>query len=86
MCRQHTRTFHIQDATCIDTETGALRHKPVLDPDAPEVEESDWLPTTPFDLGMTAGASTPNNKIGEAVLRLLKIQGIDAPVSDTEAE
>jgi len=79
MCRSHTRTFHIQDASCIDVESGSVRHKPDLDPHAPEIEELDWLPQGPFQLGITAGASTPNNKIGEAVLRVLRIRGIEMP-------
>jgi len=79
ICRSHTRTFHIEDAVCIDVETGTIRHKPVLDPDASEVEETDWLPSGPFQVGITAGASTPNNKVGEAVLRLLQIREIDPP-------
>jgi 4-hydroxy-3-methylbut-2-enyl diphosphate reductase len=77
MCREHTRTFHIEDALCIDVDKGTIRHKPVLDPDAAEVEETDWLPSGPFQLGITAGASTPNNKIGEAVMRVLRIRGIE---------
>ncbi|MGD2120885.1 MAG: 4-hydroxy-3-methylbut-2-enyl diphosphate reductase [Gemmatimonadota bacterium] len=79
MCREHTRTFHIEDALCIDVDRGTVRHKPVLDPEAPEVEEEDWLPSGPFQLGITAGASTPNNKIGEAVMRVLEIRGIGLP-------
>ena len=77
LCRQHTTTFHIEDATCIDVETGAIRHKPDLAPTASEVKATDWLPAGPFELGITAGASTPNNKIGEALLRVLTIRGID---------
>jgi 4-hydroxy-3-methylbut-2-en-1-yl diphosphate reductase len=77
LCRQHTRTFHIQDATCIDLGTGHIRHKPELNPHAAEVEEAEWLPPTPFQLGITAGASTPNNKIGEALTRVLQIRGIE---------
>ncbi len=76
LCRQHTRTYHVQDASCIDVETGTIRHKPVLDPAAGEVVESSWLPEGPFELGLTAGASTPNNKIGEALVRVLRIKGI----------
>ena len=72
LCRQHTRTFHIQDAACIDVETGRIRHKPELNPEAAEVEEEAWLPAGPFQLGITAGASTPNNKIGEALTRVLR--------------
>jgi 4-hydroxy-3-methylbut-2-enyl diphosphate reductase len=77
LCRQHTRTFHVEDAPCIDMENATIRHKPVLDASAPEITDSDWLPEGPFSLGLTAGASTPNNKIGEALVRVLKIRGID---------
>jgi 4-hydroxy-3-methylbut-2-enyl diphosphate reductase len=77
LCRQHTATFHVEDASCIDVETGTVRHKPELAPTAEEVTESEWLPEGPFELGITAGASTPNNKIGEALLRILDIRGVD---------
>jgi 4-hydroxy-3-methylbut-2-en-1-yl diphosphate reductase len=77
LCRQHTRTFHVEDASCIDVERGTVRHKPELNPTADEVLETDWLPEGPFDLGITAGASTPNNKIGEALVRILTIRGIE---------
>jgi 4-hydroxy-3-methylbut-2-enyl diphosphate reductase len=77
MCQQHTRTFHIEDAACIDVETGAIRHKEDLDPHGPETVDVDWLPEGPFELGITAGASTPNNKIGEALLRILRVRGVD---------
>ena len=76
LCRQYTRTFHVEDAVCIDVDAGTIRHKPELSPTCPEVVESDWIPTGPFKLGVTAGASTPNNKIGEALLRVLAIRGI----------
>jgi len=82
MCRQHTRTFHIQDASYIDLETASIRHKPALDPDTPEVEEEAWLPEGPFQLGITAGASTPNNKIGEAIFRVLKVRGVEPPLEE----
>jgi len=83
LCRQHTRTFHVEDAGCIDVETGAVRHKPELDPDADEVTDADWLPAGAFELGITAGASTPNNKIGEALLRILSIRGIEPDLGGT---
>jgi 4-hydroxy-3-methylbut-2-enyl diphosphate reductase len=76
LCRQHTRTYHIEDANCIDIDAGTIRHKPVLDPSAAEVTETEWLPASAFELGITAGASTPNNKIGEALVRILSIRGI----------
>ncbi|NNM32752.1 MAG: 4-hydroxy-3-methylbut-2-enyl diphosphate reductase [Gemmatimonadetes bacterium] len=77
LCREYTTTYHVEDAACIDVELGTVRHKPVLDANAPEVLETGWVPEGPFELGITAGASTPNNKIGEAVLRILEIRGID---------
>jgi len=77
LCRQYTKTFHIQDASCIDVGMGTIMHKIELDPKADEIAEENWLPMEPFDLGITAGASTPNNKIGEALLRILKIRGIE---------
>jgi 4-hydroxy-3-methylbut-2-enyl diphosphate reductase len=77
MCRQYTTTFHIEDAACIDVEAGTIRHKPELAADHPESVETAWLPEGPFSLGITAGASTPNNKIGEAIVRILEIRGIE---------
>jgi len=86
LCRQYTRTFHIEDAACIDVESGRIRHKPELDPNAPEAVETDWLPAGPFQLGITAGASTPNNKIGEAVTRVLRIRGIEVDLEAGETQ
>lgn len=77
LCRQHTRTFHVEDAACIDVEHGTIRHKPELDPTADQLVDKDWLPEGPFQMGITAGASTPNNKIGEALIRVLAIRGIE---------
>jgi 4-hydroxy-3-methylbut-2-enyl diphosphate reductase len=77
LCRQFTTTYHIEDAACIGLENGTIRHKPDVGSDTPEEVVSDWLPEEPFDLGMTAGASTPNNKIGEALLRILEIRGVE---------
>lgn len=84
LCRQHTATFHVEDASCIDIESGAIRHKPVLDAAGDEIVDQAWLPDGPFELGITAGASTPNNKIGEALIRILKIRGIDSALEEPE--
>lgn len=82
LCRSHTVTYHIEDAACIDMEDGTIRHKPELAAETPEVTQADWLPEGPFELGITAGASTPNNKIGDAVLRILHLKGIEIPASE----
>lgn len=77
MCARYTRAFHIADADCIDPAMGTIRFKPNGTPlDAREMEAEDWLPFGPLTVGLTAGASTPNNKIGEAVERILETRGI----------
>ncbi len=79
LCRQHTTTYHISDATCIDPVAGRIRHKPELDPEAAEVEAAEWLPHGPITIGFTAGASTPNSKIGQTLERILATRGIPVP-------
>ena len=80
LCRGYTKTYHIDKAACIDLDTGAIHHKPELGPDAPEVLDWDWLPPGPFQLGITAGASTPDNEIGKALARVLELRGIEVEV------
>ena len=77
LCRKFTTTYHIEDAACIDPEDGTIRHKPDVGSATPEVVVAAWMPEGPFDLGMSAGASTPNNKIGEALVRILEIRGVE---------
>ena len=77
ICARHAVTYHIADARCIDPERRTIRFKPSGTPaDTPEMEAEDWLPDGPLVVGLTAGASTPNNKIGEAVELLLRTRGI----------
>lgn len=73
ICAQRVTTYHIADASCIDPDTGTIRHKPVDRHD--EQEQRDWLRGV-HRIGITAGASTPNNKIGEAVERVLRGKGL----------
>jgi len=76
LCSESVRTFHVEDADDIDPDSGAIRHRP-LGGQAETVTEG-WLPETgPLRIGVTAGASTPNNKIGEAVGRIFATRGID---------
>jgi 4-hydroxy-3-methylbut-2-enyl diphosphate reductase len=77
LCARHAVTFHVADASCIDPGRGTIRFKPAGTPlDAPEVEAEDWLPAGPIVVGLTAGASTPNVRIGEAVELLLRVRGL----------
>ena len=76
LCSESVRTFHVEDADDIDPVSGMIRHRPLGSKD--EVESTDWLPdATPVRVGVTAGASTPNNKIGEAVGRIFATRGVD---------
>ncbi len=76
LCSETVKTFHVEDADAIDASAGAIRHRQLTD--GTEVESRDWLPFTgPLRLGVTAGASTPNNKIGEAIARIFATRGID---------
>jgi len=82
ICARHTVTYHVADASCIDPARHTIRFKPSGTPaDAPEIEAEDWLPDGPVVIGLTAGASTPNNKIGEAVELLLRTRGIGAEMA-----
>src|SRR6266576_2697278 len=69
LCSETVRTFHVEDADDIDPASGVIRHRRLGSQE--EVESSDWLPSAgALRVGITAGASTPNNKIGEAVGRI----------------
>jgi len=71
-------TYHIADAMCIDVDAACIRHKPVGSSDEVVVEQ--WLTPEIRRIGITAGASTPNNKIGEAVEHILRTRDLDVPV------
>jgi 4-hydroxy-3-methylbut-2-enyl diphosphate reductase len=68
------RVFHIEDADAVDPATGAVRHQPILSKH--EVVSEGWLNGARI-IGITAGASTPNNKIGETVARICQTAGVD---------
>ena len=72
--RRGVRTFHIEDADCIDPVAGTIRYQPVGSKQ--EAIMSDWLGES-RNVGLTAGASTPNNKIGQTVVRIAETRGID---------
>jgi 4-hydroxy-3-methylbut-2-enyl diphosphate reductase len=76
LCAERVPTFHIEDASCIDTRAQIIRHLPIRAHD--EIATADWLPgKATLRIGLTAGASTPNNKIGETVSRIFASRGID---------
>ncbi|MGI8400490.1 MAG: 4-hydroxy-3-methylbut-2-enyl diphosphate reductase [Gemmatimonadaceae bacterium] len=76
LCSETVRTFHVEDADDIDPASGTIRHRPLGAKE--ETQTTGWLSAPgPVRVGVTAGASTPNNKIGEAVGRIFATRGID---------
>jgi len=69
------RGFHIEDADCIDPAAGTVRHQPARTKHEETV--ADWLAGV-RRIGLTAGASTPNNKIGETIARVCETLGLGA--------
>src|SRR5512143_1791604 len=75
LCARKVSTFHVEDSTGLDPERGLIRHKPVGGHE--EMETAGWLPAAARVVGVTAGASTPNNKVGETIERVFATRGID---------
>lgn len=77
LCAERVPTFHIADPDEIDAEQNAVRYRPIGAKHS-EAVATDWLATSgALRIGITAGASTPNNKIGDAVARMFAIRGVD---------
>jgi 4-hydroxy-3-methylbut-2-enyl diphosphate reductase len=74
ICNEKVPTYHIEDAACIDVEEGSIRYRPV-GTHTSEARREHWLPEGRLTIGITAGASTPNNKIGETIERIAAVRG-----------
>jgi 4-hydroxy-3-methylbut-2-enyl diphosphate reductase len=79
LCAEQVPTYHLADPDEIDVAGNRARfRKPGLHHE--EAEIAPWLPLGGvLRVGITAGASTPNNKIGEAVARIFAIRGETLP-------
>jgi 4-hydroxy-3-methylbut-2-en-1-yl diphosphate reductase len=67
-----TPTYHIEDAASI-LSVEEIRHKPAGSKE--ETVTRGWLPAEVKVIGITAGASTPNNQIGETIERIVSFRG-----------
>jgi len=77
LCAEQVPTYHIADSDEIDVAGNAVHHRRI-GPHHHEEHTQPWLATAgPLRIGITAGASTPNNKIGDAVARVFALRGID---------
>ena len=66
--------FRVDRLGSIDARTGGIRFQPVES----RIEQcrAGWLPAGTVTVGITAGASTPNNKIGETIERIAAMRGL----------
>jgi 4-hydroxy-3-methylbut-2-enyl diphosphate reductase len=68
ICAATRPTYHVAEPACLVSPT-EIRHRPVGG--KTEVTAFDWLPRAgAVRIGLTSGASTPDNLVGEAVMRL----------------
>jgi 4-hydroxy-3-methylbut-2-enyl diphosphate reductase len=72
ICAERLPTFHIKGPEGI-VGADAILHRPVGH--GTESSTPSWLPDGPLSIGLTAGASTPNNVVGEVLERLLALRG-----------
>ena len=76
ICSDHAPTYHIETDRSINPDLGTISHKQVATGEV--VEESGWLPQAgDLEIGLTAGASTPDSLIGRTVERILLSLGED---------
>ena len=84
ICAARVPTYHIADPDGL-VSAGEIRHRPVTPPgalrrSAAEATSTGWLPAAgTVHVGLTAGASTPNNIVGQVIARLARFAGAGSP-------
>ncbi len=77
ICSERTPTYHIATPESL-VSAGEIRYRPVGLPSTGKVAEAvatGWLPDGRVTIGLTAGASTPNNIIGEVIEKITALAG-----------
>ena len=77
ICAERLPTYHVAEPDCLERDV--IRHRPIGLPStapAAEITTRDWFPASgPVVIGLTAGASTPNNIVGQVIQRLESFAG-----------
>jgi 4-hydroxy-3-methylbut-2-enyl diphosphate reductase len=73
ICAASRPTFHVANPDCL-VSPEEIRHRPVGT--KTEMTSLGWLPSIgPVAIGLTSGASTPDNLVGDVVLKLAQFTG-----------
>lgn len=76
ICAQRVPTYHIADPAGL-VSADEIHHKPVGS--LREMTSAGWLPAGRLRIGLTSGASTPDNLMGTAIRRLDELANGNAP-------
>ena len=77
ICADRVPTYHVAEPACLRS-TSEIRHKPVGSKQ--EHSSEGWLPPVgPVRVGLTSGASTPDNLVGAAIQRLAELADGGSP-------
>ena len=73
MAAEKTPTYFVVNASCLESSS-RIRH---FDTHAKkEITTTDWMPSGPVSVGITAGASCPGNLIEDVLRRFVELRGI----------
>ena len=73
ICSQRVPTYHVADPSCLESPD-AVRYRPAGGKE--EMRAAGWLPATgEVRVGLTSGASTPDNQVEAVVERLAVLSG-----------
>jgi 4-hydroxy-3-methylbut-2-enyl diphosphate reductase len=73
ICAARLPTFHVAEPGCLRSAS-EIAHRPVGGHG--EIIARDWLPEGPLSIGLTSGASTPDNIVEQVIRRLTALANV----------
>ena len=64
ICAASLPTYHVAEPECL-LSSSRIRHRPVGTKS--EIDTDGWLPAGPVRVGLTSGASTPDNLVARVI-------------------